>query len=256
MEKDILAVQRRSRIIEAINASKSIVVGELSRRYSVSEETIRRDLDKLQKQGYLIRTYGGAVLPNDIKTDFPAKIREGMNTEAKICIARKAAALICNGDCIFIDASSSSYFLSKAIKDKKITVITNAINVITELSSEKNITLISTGGKYYSNHLAFFGSMSNKAIERFNANKVFFSCKGISREAWLTDSDEMISESHRAMMIKAEESILLCDSTKFGRASIICTSDFSGIGTVITEKKLDEYWTDKITGQGTRILYA
>ena len=171
----MLAVERRNKIIEGINQNNTIIVSDLSKEYQVSEETIRRDLEKLQDQGYLIRTYGGAILPNDKKTDLPAKIRESLNKDAKIKIARKAATYISDGDCIFIDASSSSFYLAKEIKNKRITVITNAVNVINELTNEKSISLIATGGKFYSSHLAFFGPLARRAIEQFNPGKLFFS---------------------------------------------------------------------------------
>jgi DeoR/GlpR family transcriptional regulator of sugar metabolism len=252
----MLAAERRNRIIEEINRNKSIIVSDLSEAYLVSEETIRRDLDKLQKQGCLMRTYGGATLPNDSKTDFPAKIREGLNTEAKIRIAKKAAELINDGDCIFIDASSSSYYLSKEIKSKRITVITNALNVIAELSGETEVTIISTGGKMDPNHLAFFGPLAVRAIEQFNAGKLFFSCKGISLEAGLTDSDELISESHKTMIHKAKEVILLCDSSKFGMTSFIGTASFDEIDVMITEKKLPADWEDMARMSGTALIYV
>jgi DeoR/GlpR family transcriptional regulator of sugar metabolism len=252
----MLAAKRRNLIVEDINRNNSIVVSDLSSAFFVSEETIRRDLDKLQKQGYLIRTYGGAVLPDDGRTDLPARIREGLNTQAKIRIAKKAAGLINDGDCIFIDASSSSYFLSKEIKHKRVTVITNAANVIMELSSESSAEVISTGGKMYPDHLAFFGPLAQRAIEQLNAGRLFFSCKGISMGSGLTDSDELVSESHKMMMRRSKETILLCDSSKFDRTSFISTAALNEIDRIITEEKLPDVWEDALKASGTELIYA
>jgi DeoR/GlpR family transcriptional regulator of sugar metabolism len=252
----MLGEERRKKIIDEINRNRSIIVGDLGNAFNVSDETIRRDLDKLQKQGRLMRTYGGAVLPNDSRTDYPANIRVGLNIDAKIRIAKKAAEQISDGDCIFLDASSSSYYLSKEIRNKKVTVITNALSIISLMSEGSDATVISTGGKMYPNHLAFFGSLAAGSIERFNAGKLFFSCKGVSLEAGLTDSDEEISESHKAMIRKSKETILLCDSSKFGKTSFICTASFKEIDKIITEEKLDPEWEDEMRMSGTLIIYA
>ena len=255
-KNNILAIERRNRIMDLANQNKSILVTELSKEFSVSEETIRRDLDKLQEQGILVRTYGGAVIKGEKESDFPVKIREIMNISAKIKIAKKAAELIIDGDCIFLDASSSSFYLAKDIKQKRITVITNAINVINELAGIKNISLISTGGNLYPNHMAFFGLASKKTIEMFNADLLFFSCKGISHSVGLTDADELISDSHIAMMKRAEKVVLLCDSSKFEKTSFISTTGFDGIDCIVTEKEVPPKLAKVLNDYITEVIIA
>ena len=253
---NILAIERRNRIMDLANKNKSILVTELSREFGVSEETIRRDLDKLQEQGILVRTYGGAVIQGEKESDFPVNVRETMNISAKIRIAKKASGMISDGDCIFLDASSSSYYLSKEIRNKRITVITNAINVINELAGVKNISLISTGGNLYPNHMAFFGLAAKKTIELFNADILFFSCKGISHDFGLTDADELISDSHITMMKHSEKVILLCDSSKLEKTSFISTAGFEAVDRMITEKEVPLELVKVLAEHKTELIIA
>ena len=143
----MLALERRNLILEELQDKKKVVVGDLSRRFDVSEETIRRDLEKLERDGYATKSYGGAVLNDNVGFDMPLTIRSRKNVEAKQKIASLAADLVHDGDHIMLDASSTDLFIAKAIKNKqKLTVVTNSIEIILELSEVPDWNVISTGG--------------------------------------------------------------------------------------------------------------
>ena len=115
----MLALERRNLILEKLQAEKRVVVSELSQLYDVSEETIRRDLDKLEKEGLAIKSYGGAVINEDVSIDLPFNVRKNQNVTGKQKMAELAASLVKDGDHIFLDASTTAVFVAKALKEKE-----------------------------------------------------------------------------------------------------------------------------------------
>ena len=115
----MLALERRNLILEKLQAEKRVVVSELSQLYEVSEETIRRDLDKLEKEGLATKSYGGAVINEDVSIDLPFNIRKNQNVSGKQQMADIAASLVQEGDHIFLDASTTAVFIAKALKEKR-----------------------------------------------------------------------------------------------------------------------------------------
>ena len=143
----MLALERRNLILEKLQAEKKVVVSELSQLYGVSEETIRRDLDKLEKEGLATKSYGGAVIKEDVSIDLPFNIRKNQNVSGKQKMAEITASLVQEGDHIFLDASTTAVFVAKALKEKeRLTVITNSMEILLELSDVSGWNIISTGG--------------------------------------------------------------------------------------------------------------
>ena len=114
----MLALERRNLILEKLQEEKRVVVSELSQLYSVSEETIRRDLDKLEKEGLATKSYGGAVINEDVGIDLPFNVRKNQNVQGKQKMAEIAASMVNDGDHIFLDASTTAVFVAKALKEK------------------------------------------------------------------------------------------------------------------------------------------
>lgn len=236
---------------------KSILVQEAAVVFGVTEETIRRDLKELEQQGLLSRTYGGAVLADDTRTEAPLNIREGINIEGKDSIGRYAAGLVNDGDTILLDASTSSLYVAKHIKDKKgLTVITNAERIIFELSGSDDITLICTGGILRNKSLSYVGRAAENAINNYYANKLFFSCKGFSPIRDLTDSNEQESEIRRTMLRCSNQAIFLCDHTKFDKVGYVNTARLADIDMIITDVPLPDSWSDYIKGSSVRVEIA
>lgn len=127
---------------------KRVLVSELAEYYNVTEETIRRDLDKLEKEGYATKTYGGAILGNSTKTDLSYAVRNKANVEAKKVIANLVTDLIEDGDHLMIDHSSTCYFSVKKLKEKKnLTVITNSVELASEICSIESWNVYMPGGQ-------------------------------------------------------------------------------------------------------------
>lgn len=150
----MLAIERRSEILTKLQQEGKVLVNDLSKLYQVTEETIRRDLEKLEVEGIVRKTYGGAVLVETLNVDLPYYVRKQTNVQSKENIASKIAELIQDGDHIMLDASSTAVYVIKRIKQlKNITIITNSIEILLELADVTGWKVFSTGGTMKKEHL-------------------------------------------------------------------------------------------------------
>lgn len=211
--------EREKEILKILLAEKRVYVKNLAERTYASEPSIRRDLVSLERQGYLRRVHGGAVIEetNNSEMKIPFVLRELEQSDAKITIAQKAASLVRDGSVIMLDASSSAYnmipFLSRFAN---LTVITNGVKALTALS-EYNITAFSTGGKLIPSLLSLTGDDALTTIARYNADFVFFSCRGLSDKGMATDFSIEENIIRRKMLTHAKTKVLLLDDSKFNR---------------------------------------
>ena len=131
----MIAIERRNGILEKLQEDKKVVVGELSQLYKVSEETIRRDLERLEKEGLCTKSYGGAVFNENNNVEMPFNVRKKSNATGKQKIAELIADMVEDGEHILLDASTTAVYIAKALKRKRnLTVVTNSIEVLIELS--------------------------------------------------------------------------------------------------------------------------
>lgn len=252
----MLAVERRSRIEQTILKNKSVLVLELAKEFDVTTETIRSDLEKLEKQGVLVRTYGGATLVESREADMSIHERETVNIEGKQSIGIKAAELIKDGETVFLDASTSSLWLARNIKDKKsVTIITNAEKIVTELADCPDIKVICTGGMLHTKNMSYVGRVVEDTIRKnYFANKVFFSCRGVTLTRGLMESTEAEAEIKKAMIDCSESAIFLCDRKKLGRLGVPVISSLDKIDFFITDIKLDEEWNKALEDNDVRLI--
>mgnify|MGYP001028456225 FL=1 len=253
----MLAVERRNLILEKLQDEKKVVVSELSTIFGVSEETIRRDLDRLDREGLATKSYGGAILNENTSFDMPFIVRKKRNTQGKQVIAGLVSSLVQEGDHIILDPSTTAVAIVKALKARRrLTVITNSIEVLVELSDVSGWDVISTGGTLRENYLALVGPKAVEGISCFNADKVILSCKGIHLEKGITDGNEMFSEVKQAMLRSAKQRILAADHTKFGNVAFsqICT--LAAIDMVVTDVCPGQEWMNYFAEKGIKCLYG
>lgn len=252
----MLALERRNSILEKLQEEKRVVVNELSQQFGVSEETIRRDLEKLEKEGLATKSYGGAVLNDSTSIDMPFNVRKKANTAGKQKVAELIASIIHDGDHIMLDASSTSVFIAKAIKDKSnLTVITNSIEILIELSDVSDWNIICSGGSLREGYLALIGPKTVEGLTRFNVDKAFFSCKGIDMQKGITDGNEMFSQVKQIMMDSAKETILAVDSSKFDKVAFSKLCDLKEMSAVYTDKKPDDRWLEYFASHDIPCVY-
>ncbi len=252
----MLALERRNLILEQLQEEKRVVVSELSQRFNVSEETIRRDLEKLEREGIATKSYGGAVLNESTSIDMPFNVRKKENVSGKQRIAELIAGMVHDGEHIILDASSTAVFIAKALKEKtNLTVITNSIEVMIELSDVSDWNILCTGGSLKEGYLALVGPKTEAGFLSFNVEKAIFSCKGLDPEKGLTDGNEMFSQTKQAMMKASRETILAVDSSKFDRVAFSRLCDVSRVGTIVTDRKPSDRWISYLEKNHVTCIY-
>ena len=252
----MLAIERRNAILEKLQVERRVVVSELSALYDVSEETIRRDLDKLENDGYAIKSYGGAVINENSNLDLPYNVRKNTNVLGKQKIASLISEMIHDGDNIMLDASSTAVAIAKAIKNKKdLTVITNSLEIALELIETPGCNVISTGGVATGSSFALVGSVTDKTIRSYYVDKAIISCKGINMYAGFTESDERHANNKASMFYMAKTKILAIDSSKFNKIAFAKIGDLKEISKIVTDKKPEEEWLQKFEELGVECIF-
>ena len=252
----MLAIERKNEILDKLRTEQRVLVSDLAEYSNVTEETIRRDLDKLEKEGYATKTYGGAILGNSTKTDLSYTIRNKTNVEAKNVIASMASRLIEDGDHLMLDDSSTSLYLAKKLKDKKnLTVITNSVELVVELGSIDGWTILLTGGRLKPDSLALVGDQTQQMLRHYHVDKVFMSCKGIDFDAGVTDSSEFHSQTKQSMLHCARTKVLILDSTKFDKVSFIDIAPLDTFDTIVTNSVPSSQWLQYFEDRGITCMY-
>jgi len=258
----LLKEERRNMILSLMREYKSISSVELSKKLNVTQETIRKDLNYLDKNGLLKRTFGGAMpIPStddgfDIQ-DPSFELRKISNFKEKDAIGKFAASLIEPKDTIVLDASTTTLQMVKYIpEDMDIVVITNAFSVLCELVKKEGVSIISVGGYYRKSSTSFLGSITLKALESYNINKAFLSGNSVSVEKGLMDPIEQEADFKRKMVEVAEKSILLAGHSKFGRIAPFSDCQITAFDTVVSDINLSDEIVKKLENLSIKVYRA
>ena len=239
----MLAAVRHEQIKNMILNEKTVSVVKLSKLFSVSEETIRRDLNVLEEEGVLIRKHGGAIVANRVMSEVNNQALERVFVENKHKIALQSKSFIKNGDCLYIDASTTMYHVCKELDDSlRLTVLTNALNIMNLLGAKENINLIGVGGSLSKTRGCFIGRIAVNTLRSYHVDKAFISCRSISMEEGITDSNDDIAETKQAVIRRANQVILVADHSKFNKVSFTKVCDFDDIDDIITDEPLPPQW--------------
>jgi Transcriptional regulators of sugar metabolism len=238
----MLVAERYEKIVQLVNDRGSIRVSELSALCQVTEETIRRDLDRLEMAGRLRRSHGGAVSVKDQpqQPEIPYAEREITHAEEKRRIAEEAIKLIRPKDRILLDASSTAWYMAMAMPDIPLTVLTNSIKVATELAAKEKIEVISTGGILAQRSLSFVGPLAERSLDAYHVDKAFLSCKGVHLERGFSESNELQARIKNKMVGMADEVIVLADASKFGIQAFTHVADLADVNAIVTDRRVEE----------------
>src|SRR5690625_5057559 len=262
MDKDLkvesrcfmLVAERHQKIVELVNERKSIRVTELSRIFSITEETIRHDLENLEKQGKLQRSHGGAVSISSQRPEISYLKREIINIKEKRQIAKAAVKQVHEGDRIILDASTTAWYMAKELPDSDITVLTNSIKVATELSAKKNITVISTGGVLRTESLSFIGPLAEASLDSYHVNKAFISCKGFHVDHGLSESSEQQSRVKKKMINISDVVYMMIDYSKFGIQAFSRLSPIDDIDYIITDSNMTDKNLQQLKDRSLKVI--
>lgn len=248
---------RRATIVQMITSERMVKVSDLIKTFNVSIETIRRDLKYLEDAGYIKRVYGGAVVKSMYGLEPDYSSREIKNYSEKVAIGRKTVELVDDGDTIVIDIGTTTLEFARALKGKKkVTVITNAIQIAATLVVDDNIRVIMLGGNVRKGDLSTSGFLSENDISLFNVDKIFLGIGGITIEEGITDYHIEESNLRRHILKKTHMVIGLADFSKFGVIAMNKVCDIEKINFLITDDKTDKLMISKIRTLGIKVLIA
>ena len=231
----MLIISRQQEILDILKRQRSVSVTQLSKELFASEPTVRRDLAYLEKQGYLKRVYGGAVLGGAPDREIPYNVRTEEQEDAKAIIARKASAFLHKGDVVFLDGSSTAARMVDPISEvEDVLVVTSGAKTAIALA-ERDVRVISTGGQMITHSFSYVGSHAEACVRSIRADVVFFSCRGLSDEGEMTDISIEEINLRRAMLERARTRVLLCDSSKFGKQYMYSLGYRDTLDAVISE---------------------
>lgn len=233
--------EREKFILKKILAEKRVEVKSLAKEMYASEPSIRRDLVSLERQGLIRRVHGGAIIEEDANSEMriPFLLRELEQSDEKLICAKRAAELVSDGDVIFLDSSSSAYNIIPFLALKsRLTVVTNGVKTLEKAGEYNNIKAISTGGDYIPACCALVGESATETVQEYNANIMFFSCRGLSEEGKLTDFSREEDGVRKAMMKNSQKVYFLCTDDKIGKEYFHNICNIRDIDGVISNSKL------------------
>lgn len=252
----MLAQERYDKILEILEKENAVKVPALTQLFNVSIETVRRDLEFLEKEGLLKRVYGGAVLERVSNEEASFSKRKVEKLEEKREIAAIAARYVTEGQSIIIDSGTTPLEFSKEIKKrvKRLTVLTNSLLVALELSSMEKYTIILLGGILRNDELNLGGHMTEKLIQEFHIDTAFLSMGGISIDGGLTDYDIAQVQVRRKMIESAEQVIVLADNSKFNVKTLLKVCDFDDVNMIITDSNIKPRILEKYGSSNVQII--
>jgi DeoR family L-fucose operon activator len=250
----MLAIDRQRRILELLHAAGTLRTIETSIELGVTNETVRKDFEILEKRGELIRIHGGAGRPERIREDLPFTERQAVRREEKQSIARLAASRIQANETIFLDASSTVLTLTEFLPDLPLTILTNALSVFTALSDRPNIDLICTGGLFDPKSRSFIGLTAEKSLQRYNIHRMFFSGNGLHLERGASENNARQAAFKERVVENAEDVVFLADHSKLGQKAAFFFADVENLSCLITDKAADPAFIEQLQGRGVEVL--
>ena len=236
--KEMIDDQER-KLLTILQNDEHIGIDQLAKALYISPSTVRRKLDTLQKKGLVTRTHGGAKLNNQ-NSFYPSfTFRVHQNSFEKKQMALAAIKLIKNGDLIFLDGTTSAFFIAEYLTEfKNIRVITNGIDTLSQLA-KYNITAYSTGGLVQEhNRSVLVGHYAEQMLSNFHADIAFFSAQSVTEDGEIYDCFEEENVIRKAMIRHASKKVFLCDSTKFGRTSPYHLCSLNDVDYIVTNHEL------------------
>lgn len=253
----MIAAERQKIILEHTQEKGTVRTSDLAQLFDVSEETIRRDLDKLTESGHLARTHGGATTSELQRVELDHTQREAQNLDEKKSIARKAASFIKPGDTILLDASSTALQLVdilSAINDVHVVTYSQEVSELLTRRASTQLTLL--GGTYDPPTRSYCGMLTDSALRHLRIDRFFFSCKGVDPSSGLSEANNEQARLKKSILDHAEVSYLLADHSKIGLRSNYFFASLDKIPTLITDSGISSSALSLLEQSPTEILIS
>ena len=242
---------RRRRILEILNRDGQVRVSDLSRELAATPVTIRSDLDSLERDGFLERVQGGAVqtVKNYYNLDFLARKQEG--SAVKKHLAAAVSAMIHDGDTLFINSGTTTYFVAVELKKhKNLSIVTNSISVAIELGAHPTFRVLLLGGDINAQYSFTYGTDAQEQLKKYRADYAILSMDGISPESGITTYHAEEARMDLLMIERSKRTIIAAESRKIGREGFSRVCEAGRVDCLVTDPGADPAITAKLRGLG------
>lgn len=247
--------QRRLRLRELIRSRGFVSIPDLRSSLDVSESTIRRDLDYLEAEGEAKRTHGGVFTTGPTASLGVFETRRAEQWEKKRQIARAACQLIENHDTLLLDGGSTTYELARQLTSSPLQVVTNSLPLANLFSTSDQVDLVLLGGYVHNRTGVSLGPYANEMLETLNVQTAVLSIAGADERGYY-NSNLLLVETEKAMMRCADRTIVVADSSKFGKSSLARLCSLREVDTIVSDSELSEHWREQITASGVNLVLA
>jgi DeoR family transcriptional regulator, aga operon transcriptional repressor len=251
--------KRRERILSLLREQGSVQVDQLSQQFHVSTQTIRQDLNFLEKLGTAARSYGGAVLRDGQTPASEAALetKRRLFSAEKVAIGKLAASLIRAGDSVILDSGTTTLQIAAHIPNgTEVTVVTNDLAIANELAGHEGLQLLMLGGALRRKNMSLFGTHAERAVQELSVDKLFLGVDGFDMQKGVTTHFEAEAILNRMMCDAAREVIAVTDSSKFGKVCLHKIIEPGRISKLITDDSIDAGLVKKLTALGVEVLRA
>jgi len=255
----LLAEQRRRKILDLLEQKGQITVRDLVERFDVSAVTARADLDALASNGSAVRSHGGAVRQMEANQDYPLRFKETLHRGEKIKIGRAAAELVHPNEVIILDSGTTTAEVARHLKVRKIqpvTIITNALNIASDLLDAQGLSVIMIGGLMRPISCSFVGPQAENMLKEFHADRLFLAVDGFDLEIGASTPDVFEAQLNGVMMRMAKEVNVVADSSKLGRRSVSRIGPLEKVHRLITDSRAPAEFVEALRKKGVDVVVA
>ncbi len=247
--------QRRAKLRELIRSQGFVSIPDLRSALDVSESTIRRDLDYLESEGEARRTHGGVFYTGGAASLRLFEDRRASQWDRKRQIAIEASRLIDNHDTVLLDGGSTTYELARQLVGRPLQIVTNSLPLANLFASSDQADLVMLGGYVHTRTGVSLGPYANQMLSSLNVQKAVLSIAG-ANERGFYNSNLLLVETERAMMKAADQTIVVADSSKFGRSSLARLASLDEVTAVVSDDGLDAGWRERLRSVGVQLHIA
>lgn len=251
----MLSEERRRAILDMVNREGRVLVKELAQRLRTSQVTIRKDLESLHSQSLVHRTHGGALpVQTGALLDPSLREKERLHRREKMRIGAAAARLVKEGQSVVLDSGTTTTMVARALRGfRNLTVITNAVNIAAELAGS-SVEVILTGGILRENSFSLVGPLAEESLHRLSADILFLGVDGFDVNFGLSTPNLLEAKVNRVMVDIARRTVVVCDSSKFGRRSLSLIAPPSAVHQTITDSRIPKADLRALEEKGIEVI--
>jgi DeoR family transcriptional regulator, aga operon transcriptional repressor len=250
-------VERQQAILRYIEGRQRVSVAAIREQFRVSEATARRDLEALEAHGAIRRVHGGALAVRRAPPELPALAREPEQAEEKRRIGMAAAALVGDGETVFISSGTTTLEVARGLRERSgLTVITNSLMVLNAFAAADGVNLVGLGGMLRRSEMSMIGHITELALAELRADKVIIGIRAIDIEQGLTNDYLPETMTDRAILRIGRSVIVVADHTKLGRVSAALVAPIEAMHTLVTDAAAPPEFCETLEARGVRVLLA